>query len=110
MAHDGIDPALKLGRWSIDRNGLSGTSGGTTSTVGGAVVGVVGATGTSGLPATNTGAMTAPAAPVPDHRSHALTRSMLDAEAALHRDGGEPDALDRAAWTQEDDFHVRRPF
>ena len=76
-----------LGR-AIDRNGLSGTSGGTTSTVGGAVVGVVGATGTSGLPATNTGAMTAPAAPVP------ITEAMVgDAMQKAYTNGASPTLL-----------------
>ncbi len=52
-----------IGR-ALDRNLLSGSSGGTTQTVGGAVTGVVGASGTSGLASSATAAMTAPATPV----------------------------------------------
>ena len=51
-----------LGR-AVDRNGVNGLTK-TVATAGGAVVGVFGAVGTSGLPSTNVGAMTAPAAPV----------------------------------------------
>jgi hypothetical protein len=71
-----------LGR-AVDKSGLSGSSGGTTSTVGGAVVGVVGAS--AGLPTTNTGAMTAPGAPVQ------LTEAMLgDAMQKAYTNGASP--------------------
>lgn len=75
-----------LGR-AVDRNGVSGLTK-TVATAGGAVVGVFGAVGTSGLPATNVGAMTAPAAPV------SIAESMVgDAMQLAYTNGASPTLL-----------------
>ena len=72
-----------IGR-AVDRLGVTGITK-TTAPVGGAVVGVFGATGTSGLPATNTAAMTAPATPVQ------ITEQMLgDAMQLAYTNGASP--------------------
>ena len=70
---------------AVDRAGLTGASPGTTSTVGGAVVGITGVVGTSGLPTLNTDAMTAPGAPTQ------LTETMLnDAMQKAYTNGATP--------------------
>ena len=75
-----------MGR-AVDRNGVSGLTK-TVATAGGAVVGVFGAVGTSGLPATNVGAMTAPAAPV------SITEAMVgDAMQLAYTNGASPTLL-----------------
>jgi hypothetical protein len=75
-----------MGR-AVDRNGVSGLTK-TVATAGGAVVGVFGAVGTSGLPSTNVGAMTAPAAPV------AITEAMVgDAMQLAYTNGASPTLL-----------------
>ena len=90
-----------LGR-AVDRNGVNGLTK-TVATVGGAVVGVFGAVGTSGLPSTNVGAMTAPAAPV------SITEAMVgDAMQLAYTNGAITDALDCAAGAEADDQYIRR--
>jgi hypothetical protein len=75
-----------LGR-AGDKNGVTGLTK-TVATVGGAVVGVFGAVGTSGLPSSNTGAMTAPGAPV------AITEAMVgDAMQLAYTNGASPTLL-----------------